>query len=81
MASLSNNDLARIRVDHIGSLVRPARLKDVFARYDRGQSSREDLASAQDEAIREVIQQQENHGFPIVTDGEFRRHSFQESFS
>ena len=81
MASLSNNDLARIRVDHIGSLVRPARLKDLFARYDRGQSSREDLASAQDEAIREVIQQQENHGFPIVTDGEFRRHSFQESFS
>jgi 5-methyltetrahydropteroyltriglutamate--homocysteine methyltransferase len=81
MASLSNNDLERIRVDHIGSLVRPAKLKDVFARYDRGQSSGEELANAQDEAIREVIQQQESHGFPIVTDGEFRRHSFQESFS
>jgi methionine synthase II (cobalamin-independent) len=81
MASLSSGDLARIRIDHIGSLVRPAKLKDVFARYDRGQASREELANAQDEAIRDVIVKQEAHGFPIVTDGEFRRHSFQESFS
>ena len=75
------NHLNTVRVDHIGSLVRPAQLKDVFARYDRGHASREELAKAQDEAIREVIQKQETHGFPVVTDGEFRRHSFQESFS
>lgn len=75
------NDLNKIRVDHIGSLVRPAKLKAAFARYDRGQAQREELANAQDEAILEVIQQQEAHGFPVVTDGEFRRHSFQESFS
>ena len=73
--------LNTIRIDHIGSLVRPAKLKDVFARYDRGQVSREELGKVQDEAIRNVIQKQEAHGFPIVTDGEFRRHSFQESFS
>lgn len=79
--ALASNDLDKIRVDHIGSLVRPAKLKEVFARYDRGQASPEELATAQDEAIREVIQRQEAHGFPIVTDGEFRRHSFQESFS
>jgi 5-methyltetrahydropteroyltriglutamate--homocysteine methyltransferase len=75
------NDLSLIRIDHIGSLVRPASLKDVFARYDRGQASREELAKAQDDAIRDVIEKQEAHGFPVVTDGEFRRHSFQESFS
>jgi 5-methyltetrahydropteroyltriglutamate--homocysteine methyltransferase len=79
--ALISNDLNKIRVDHIGSLVRPAKLKEVFARYDRGQASPEELATAQDEAIREVIQRQEARGFPIVTDGEFRRHSFQESFS
>ncbi len=73
--------LRNIRVDHIGSMVRPAKLKDVFARYDRGQATREELARAQDDAIRDVIQKQEAHGFPVVTDGEFRRHSFQESFS
>jgi 5-methyltetrahydropteroyltriglutamate--homocysteine methyltransferase len=77
----AGNDLSLIRIDHIGSLVRPARLKEVFARYDRGQASRDELAKAQDDAIRDVIQKQEAHGFPVVTDGEFRRHSFQESFS
>jgi len=75
------NPMNDIRIDHIGSLVRPANLKDVFTRYDRGQASREELAKAQDAAIRDVIQKQEAHGFPVVTDGEFRRHSFQESFS
>jgi 5-methyltetrahydropteroyltriglutamate--homocysteine methyltransferase len=78
---VSAHDLNTIRVDHIGSLVRPAKLKDVFARFDRGQASRKELADAQDEAIRDVIQKQTAHGFPVVTDGEFRRHSFQESFS
>ena len=77
----SPNNLDRVRVDHIGSMVRPAGLKEVFARYDRGQASKPDLAQAQDEAIRDVIAKQEAHGFPVVTDGEFRRHSFQESFS
>jgi methionine synthase II (cobalamin-independent) len=78
---VSPTDLAKIRIDHIGSLVRPAKLKDAFARYDRGQAAREELAKAQDNAIRDVIQKQEAHGLPIITDGEFRRHSFQESFS
>ena len=61
--------------------MRPAQLKEVFARFDRGQASKEELSRSQDEAIRDVIAQQESHGYPIVTDGEFRRHSFQESFS
>jgi 5-methyltetrahydropteroyltriglutamate--homocysteine methyltransferase len=77
----SNNDLNTIRIDHIGSLVRPANLREVFRRFDRGQVSRDEMAKAQDEAIRDVIEKQEKHGFPVVTDGEFRRHNFQESFS
>ncbi|MET0585182.1 MAG: 5-methyltetrahydropteroyltriglutamate--homocysteine methyltransferase, partial [Candidatus Binatia bacterium] len=78
---MADTSLDKIRIDHIGSLVRPAKLKEVFARYDRGQATNEELAKAQDNAIREVIQKQEAHGFPVVTDGEFRRHNFQESFS
>jgi 5-methyltetrahydropteroyltriglutamate--homocysteine methyltransferase len=74
-------DLNKIRIDHIGSLVRPAKLKEAFARYDRGQASRDELTKAQDQAIRDVIHKQEAHSLPVVTDGEFRRHSFQESFS
>jgi 5-methyltetrahydropteroyltriglutamate--homocysteine methyltransferase len=81
MNARSIDDLNRLRIDHIGSLVRPAKLKDAFAGSDRAQLSKEQLRHAQDEAIREVIAQQEAHGLPILTDGEFRRHSFQESFS
>ena len=78
---MTNADLNKIRIDHIGSLVRPAKLKAVFARFDRGQADEQELRQAQDQAIRDIIAQQENHGYPVVTDGEFRRHSFQESFS
>ena len=81
MTSASSTDLSKVRIDHIGSLVRPAALKDVFARFDRGQASREELTQAQNQAIREVIARQEAHCLPVATDGEFRRHSFQESFS
>jgi 5-methyltetrahydropteroyltriglutamate--homocysteine methyltransferase len=76
-----NEDLRRVRIDHIGSLVRPAELKEVFARFDRKQAGSEELRRAQDDAIRNVIARQEAHGLPVVTDGEFRRHNFQESFS
>ena len=81
MVTYSANDLRRIRTDHIGSLVRPAKLKETFGRYDRGESGPVELKQAQDEAIRAIIAKQEILGLPVVTDGEFRRHSFQESFS
>jgi 5-methyltetrahydropteroyltriglutamate--homocysteine methyltransferase len=68
-------------VDHIGSLVRPAGLKAVLAKYDHGWVSAEELHKVQDEAVRDVIGKQEAHGMPVVNDGEFRRHNFQESFS
>src|SRR6476646_11189379 len=78
---MNSSDLSKLRIDHIGSLVRPAKLKTAFARHDRKQAAYKELKQAQDDAIREVIQKQEAHGMPIVTDGEFRRHNFQESFS
>ena len=74
-------DFNKTRIDHIGSLVRPTTLKNIFTRFDRGQAAREELTKAQNQAIRDVIQKQEAHGLPVVTDGEFRRHGFQESFS
>src|SRR5215510_12515813 len=77
----STEDLQRLRIDHIGSLVRPTKLKEAFDRSDRKRLSNHELRQTQDEAIREVIVGQEEHGLPVVTDGEFRRHNFQESFS
>jgi len=70
-----------MRVDLVGSLLRPAKLKEVFSKHGRGEASDEELGHAQDQAIREVIARQEVHNLPIITDGEFRRTSFMESFA
>lgn len=77
-------DLARLRVDQVGSLLRPPRLKAVFARYhhqgQQGQITEQELRQAQDEAVLEAITTQEAHDLPILSDGEFRRLNFMESF-
>lgn len=80
MASGRVADLARLRMDQVGSLLRPPRLKAMFARYHQGQITEQELREAQDEAILEVITTQEAHDLPILTDGEFRRLNFMESF-
>jgi 5-methyltetrahydropteroyltriglutamate--homocysteine methyltransferase len=75
-----DTELNRIRVDHVGGLPRPAWLRDVQARYEEGNVSAEELEAAQRQAVGAVIGKQEELGLPILTDGEFTRHNFQESF-
>ncbi len=53
----------------------------MFLRRARGQATQEELEAAQDVAIRAIIGEQEDHGLPVVTDGEFRRLNWQVSFS
>jgi 5-methyltetrahydropteroyltriglutamate--homocysteine methyltransferase len=77
----SSSQLPSMRVDQVGSLLRPAKLKEMFARHGCGDASDEQLRQEQDEAIRAVITKQEAHQLPIITDGEFRRTNFMESFS
>ena len=72
--------VAKLRVDQVGSLLRPKKLKDVYARHGRGAASDGNLREAQDEAIHALIVQQEAHHLPVLTDGEFRRLNFQDSF-
>jgi 5-methyltetrahydropteroyltriglutamate--homocysteine methyltransferase len=74
-------DLTLMRVDQVGSLLRPDKLKEAFAKYGRGETDDRKLRAAQHESVREVIAKQEAHNLPIITDGEFRRTSFMESFS
>jgi 5-methyltetrahydropteroyltriglutamate--homocysteine methyltransferase len=73
--------LHALRVDTVGSLLRPESLKQTFAAHAAGHCTDDDLAAAQDEAIREVVAKQESVGLPVVTDGEFRRRHFNESFA
>ena len=68
--------LAHLRVDNVGSMLRPARLREAFA----ARAGEETLAPIQDEAIRELIARQEAIGMPLIVDGEFRRSGYLASF-
>ena len=61
------------RADHVGSLLRPAALKEARARRERGEISPEELKAVEDREIEKVIRKQEEVGLRSVTDGEFRR--------
>jgi len=73
-------DPRRLRVDQNGSLTAPGALRHAFDRHARGEIDDAELHAAQDDAIADVVRKQEAIGWPIVTDGEFRRRNFQESF-
>lgn len=77
----ANLDLKRMRVDHVGSLLRPESLKQAFLDYGEGKISESERCQAEDAAIRDVVARQEEAGLPIVTDGEYRRLNWQVSFS
>src|SRR5262245_20838045 len=78
---LTGTQLINLRVDQNGSLVAPPALQQAFEQHARGAASDAQLRQAQDRSIRDVIRRQEAVGLPVVTDGEFRRRNFQESFS
>ena len=64
------------RADHIGSLLRPPALRRAFREHAAGAISEEDFARVQDDCIRAAVRMQEEIGFEVVTDGEFRRGSY-----
>ena len=72
--------LTRIRNDVIGSLLRPAKLKEARARYDQGLISIEQFRSLEDQCVRDAVALQEGLGLAVITDGEYRRLNFQDSF-
>ena len=68
------------RADHVGSFLRPVALKDARARRERGEISAEDLAAVEDREIDRLIRKQESIGLAPITDGEFRRASWNHDF-
>jgi 5-methyltetrahydropteroyltriglutamate--homocysteine methyltransferase len=61
------------RADHVGSLLRPAVLKEAREKRAKGAISAADLTAVEDREIERVIKKQEEVGLEAVTDGEFRR--------
>ncbi len=61
------------RADHVGSLLRPAALREAREKRAKGEISAADLTAVEDREIERVIRKQEEVGLQFVTDGEFRR--------
>lgn len=70
----------RFRADHIGSFLRPAALLNLRRAHGAGRVSDDELRSAEDQAIRDVVSLQERVGLPVITDGELRRRSYHSYF-
>jgi methionine synthase II (cobalamin-independent) len=61
------------RADHVGSLLRPASLKQARERRAKSEISAAELKAVEDREIDRIIKKQEDVGLQSVTDGEFRR--------
>ncbi len=61
------------RADHVGSLLRPAALKDARKKRSLGEIDAAALKAVEDREIERVIKKQEEVGLQSITDGEFRR--------
>jgi 5-methyltetrahydropteroyltriglutamate--homocysteine methyltransferase len=61
------------RADHVGSLLRPAAIKEARTKHERGEMTAEALRAVEDREIEKVIKKQEEIGLKLATDGEFRR--------
>lgn len=70
---MAQRDVPPFRADHVGSLLRPAQLRQARARRQAGEMSADDLAQAEDEAIVAAIGRQRDVGLQDATDGEMRR--------
>jgi len=68
------------RADHVGSLLRPAALKDARAKRERNEITAEALRALEDREIEKAIKRQEEVGLKLATDGEFRRSWWQFDF-
>jgi 5-methyltetrahydropteroyltriglutamate--homocysteine methyltransferase len=68
------------RADHVGSLLRPAALKDARARHAKKEITDAQLKEVEDREIEKIIRKQEEVGLQLATDGEFRRSWWQFDF-
>ena len=64
---------APFRLDHVGSFLRPERLKEARAKFNAGEITAEELERVENEEIIALIEKEKELGLKSVTDGEFRR--------
>src|SRR5882672_4822510 len=68
------------RADHVGSLLRSAALKEARGKREQGEITAAELKAIEDREIETLIKKQEAAGLKSITDGEYRRASWQTDF-
>src|SRR5262245_62608130 len=64
------------RAEVVGSLLRPAYLKEARARHAAGAIGDVELKRAEDRAVDDAVRLQTRAGVSAVTDGEMRRYAY-----
>ena len=70
---MTQRNLPPFRADHVGSLLRPAALKQARVQFAKGEIDAAALKQIEDHEIERAIKKQEEVGLQSITDGEFRR--------
>jgi 5-methyltetrahydropteroyltriglutamate--homocysteine methyltransferase len=73
-------ELAKIRTDVVGSLLRPTAVREARIALDEGKLAAQALHAIEDDAVRAAVRFQEDIGLDVISDGEIRRLNFQDSF-
>ena len=68
------------RAEHIGSLLRPQKLRAAFKQFRGGAITEDAFEAVRDTCIDEVLRMQLDCGLCSLTDGEFRRSSWMSGF-
>lgn len=71
---------APFRADVVGSFLRPQYLIEAREQFETGKLSADELKAVEDKAITDLIEKQKAAGLEVITDGEFRRHSWHLDF-
>lgn len=61
------------KADHVGSFLRPERLKEARLQYENEEITSEQLTKIENEEITKLVEKQIESGLQSVTDGEYRR--------
>lgn len=64
------------RSDVVGSLLRPAYLKEARDRHEAGKLTEVEFKLIEDRAVNEAVDMQIRAGVDVITDGELRRYAF-----
>jgi methionine synthase II (cobalamin-independent) len=73
MTITNTKQKAPFKWDHVGSYLRPERIKQARVQRENGEITAAQLRTVEDEEIIKLIAKQKDAGLKSITDGEFRR--------